>query len=107
MNRIFKQFQILYGSRWATEIAGLENEYVKRWREGLHEMTKAQLKNAVVHCAALEWPPSISEFKTLCHLRPKRSSGYGAYVEFSSPPKIEVNEDIAKEEINKMKLHLK
>ena len=62
---IFKRLHARYGSKWAAQIEGIEDEAVREWGKGLAGMSAEQISRGLESWAG-EWPPSLPEFVTAC-----------------------------------------
>ena len=106
ISALFSKFQIIYGSKWTSQIAGLEDLYIDEWREGLKNLNGKQIKNGLNECRLQDWPPSMGEFVKLCIGPEIPRVNCAAYKPFKSLPKPKVDKDKARAAIDEMKIKL-
>ncbi|MYM89697.1 hypothetical protein GTP91_21270 [Rugamonas sp. FT82W] len=67
MERLFAQFELLYGSRLADLWRGTDVRGVKEtWRSNLAGLSVGEVKRGLAACLAKPWPPTLPEFLQLC-----------------------------------------
>ncbi|WP_229214667.1 hypothetical protein [Duganella sp. HH101] len=67
VERLFAEFELLYGSRLADLWRGTDVRGVKEnWRSKLAGMSVGEVRRGVAACLARPWPPTLPEFLQLC-----------------------------------------
>lgn len=71
IERIFVRLSTIYGGQFSKLWDGVDPDAVKlTWSEGLAGVTGDEIGRALQTCLKREWPPTLPEFRKLCHPPP-------------------------------------
>lgn len=70
MALLWQRMTEIYGHRW---VSAYGERWSPTWQKGLTGITPGQVRIAIGRCLSGEmaWPPTLPEFKALCHPRPE------------------------------------
>ena len=76
IGHLFIRFGAIWGNKWKAQFSDAATIEIieSEWSQGLAGLSDAAIMNGIaISRGALEWPPSIAEFKRLCLGLPDRS----------------------------------